>query len=351
MGRFVNRDRELAKFVEVLTAQEQRATLIVVSGVSKIGKTSLLRQFERKCKDLQVACVYLRLTSRRSIQSLVEMLVDGLVSRLAVGSDRIFSVRNELHQLVAESIAESAAQGMGTVRSEDVRLARLRQVLTSRFSDSELRDLCFDLDIAYDDLPGEGRADKARELVAYLNRRNWISRLVETVELERADIRWQDATETLDVPPALYNLSFGRELARNLTDGLRRLDVSRLVILLDGYERACYPVKRWIENALLDCIQRDPRTVVVLAVEDEAEFDVDHREELDLIWDGMVSRLPLGPITDMDAWLERAELAGIPNENANIVRYLYHRHGGDPKAMSAELDQLERLHRAGLLRE
>jgi len=347
MGRFVNREGELAKFVEVLTAHEQRATLIVVSGVSEIGKTSLLLQFERKCEELQVASVYLRLTSRRAIPSLVDRLAKGLALHLSVGSERALSAQNELDQ----PVIESATQEIDTAPPENVRPARLRQILTTRFNDSELRDLCFDLEIPYDDWKDEGRAGKARELVAYVKRRNDTSRLVEAIKQQRADIRWQDATESLDVPPSAHDISFGREQARNLTDGLQRLHVSRIVILLDGYERASYRVKRWIENALLDCIQGDPRIVVVLAMEDEAEFDVDHREELDLIWDGMVIRLPLGPITDMYAWLERAELAGIPNEDANIVRYLYHRHGGDPKAMSVELDKLEQLCRAGLLRK
>jgi len=45
----------------------------------------------------------------------------------------------------------------------------LRQRLGS-FSKEELRDLCFDLGVKYDDLPGEGAAAKAREVVKYLER-------------------------------------------------------------------------------------------------------------------------------------------------------------------------------------
>jgi hypothetical protein len=50
-------------------------------------------------------------------------------------------------------------------------LSRLRQILATRFSESELRTLCFDLGIDYDDLPGQEKASKARELIAYLERR------------------------------------------------------------------------------------------------------------------------------------------------------------------------------------
>ena len=46
----------------------------------------------------------------------------------------------------------------------------LRDILVTNFNDGELRDLCFDLGIDYESLPGEGKAAKARELVAYCQR-------------------------------------------------------------------------------------------------------------------------------------------------------------------------------------
>jgi tetratricopeptide (TPR) repeat protein len=49
------------------------------------------------------------------------------------------------------------------------KLAQLRLRLDP-LSKEELRDLCFDLGVKYDDLPGEGAAAKARELVDYLER-------------------------------------------------------------------------------------------------------------------------------------------------------------------------------------
>ena len=36
-------------------------------------------------------------------------------------------------------------------------LTQLRQLLTKRFSDGELRTLCFDLGVEYEDLPGQAR--------------------------------------------------------------------------------------------------------------------------------------------------------------------------------------------------
>ena len=49
-------------------------------------------------------------------------------------------------------------------------LANLRQTLTARFSADELRTFCFDLGVDSENLPGEGKAGKARELLLYLER-------------------------------------------------------------------------------------------------------------------------------------------------------------------------------------
>jgi predicted NACHT family NTPase len=56
--------------------------------------------------------------------------------------------------------------------------ATLRQLLNSHFSESELRDLCFDLELDYEQLPGDRKGDKARELIMYCERHGRIDELV-----------------------------------------------------------------------------------------------------------------------------------------------------------------------------
>jgi hypothetical protein len=72
------------------------------------------------------------------------------------------------------------------------KLIRLRRILDARFDEEELRTLCFDLHIDYDDLEGRSQASKARELVEYLERRSRISELVELVERRRPSVIWND---------------------------------------------------------------------------------------------------------------------------------------------------------------
>jgi len=65
---------------------------------------------------------------------------------------------------------------------------RLFQALSSYFSDGELRDLCFELGVVYDDLAGERHRDKARELVIYAWRRNQLVELEEAVRRARPHV-------------------------------------------------------------------------------------------------------------------------------------------------------------------
>jgi hypothetical protein len=83
-------------------------------------------------------------------------------------------------------------------------LTTLRQLLAVRFSEGELRTLCFDLGVGYEDLVGEGKADKARELVAYLERRKRIPDLIRIGERSRPDIPWRDEID--QVPVTFYTL-------------------------------------------------------------------------------------------------------------------------------------------------
>jgi hypothetical protein len=70
---------------------------------------------------------------------------------------------------------------------EQVELTRL---INMRFGASELRSLYFELKVDYDDLPGERKEDKVRELVTYMDRRGRLSELEETVRRLRPDVSW-----------------------------------------------------------------------------------------------------------------------------------------------------------------
>jgi hypothetical protein len=58
----------------------------------------------------------------------------------------------------------------------------LVKFIREKFNDSELRDLCLELGIDYESLGGEGKAAKARELVAFCVRRDRLPELERTAQ-------------------------------------------------------------------------------------------------------------------------------------------------------------------------
>jgi hypothetical protein len=114
------------------------------------------------------------------------------------------------------------------------RRIELYRILIERFSDGELRTLCFGLGVDYENLPGEGKADKARELIAYLERRRNITQLVEIGKQLRPDISWQNTIEetgedstyaSSGQPQTLDTVVVGREEAAQQIEQLRTLPI------------------------------------------------------------------------------------------------------------------------------
>ena len=88
-------------------------------------------------------------------------------------------------------------------------LIELRQLLSLRFSEEELRTLCFEMNIDYDSLPGAGRDSKARELIGYFQRRDSLDALIEAGKRQRPDVPWDETiakyqASSSKLPPLFY---------------------------------------------------------------------------------------------------------------------------------------------------
>ncbi len=71
-------------------------------------------------------------------------------------------------------------------------LQELRDKMIKSFNESECRNLCFDVGVSYESLPGQTIEDKCRELVLYQKRRNKIDVLVKRCRELRPGVRWPD---------------------------------------------------------------------------------------------------------------------------------------------------------------
>jgi hypothetical protein len=91
----------------------------------------------------------------------------------------------DLHNLIKERRLPPPAGDAQPTPNE------LRLVLVMHFDLEELKDLCFALGVNFDDLRGEGRSSKARELVLFMQRRRRLGELLTQVLDARPDVDWR----------------------------------------------------------------------------------------------------------------------------------------------------------------
>jgi hypothetical protein len=207
-----------------LTSMEGR--FYVLFGGCRAGKTSLLKtihyQFPPRTLEAKKNCrsVFIDLKPASDLSSL-----------------------NEFFRLLYEEIREQlgvCSIDPGKVASffQDEKalqrkmLIELRKILSERFNVNELQTLCFDLDVKFDALPGQGSDNKARELISHLERRDRIPELVEIGKQLRPDISWDDVFQ---VPPekpqkALSDFATAFDLIVNELNPTS----TRLILLLDN---------------------------------------------------------------------------------------------------------------------
>ena len=81
-------------------------------------------------------------------------------------------------------------------------LSAIHQLLLAHFDEEELKTLCLSLGLVYDDLPANGRTNKARELVTHLNRRDRLGELQTAVTAARPNAVWPIAIPVAPQPQA-----------------------------------------------------------------------------------------------------------------------------------------------------
>jgi hypothetical protein len=68
----------------------------------------------------------------------------------------------------------------------------LRELITEHFGEEDLRTLCFDLGLDYDDLPGRGRPNKIRDLIAHCKHHGRLSELERACANARPSLSWSE---------------------------------------------------------------------------------------------------------------------------------------------------------------
>ena len=76
-------------------------------------------------------------------------------------------------------------------RPKNLRMVLL-EILNKHFSDGDLRILCVDMEIDYENIPGPAKIDKARELILYLQRYNRLEELIDYAQPMHPEADWPD---------------------------------------------------------------------------------------------------------------------------------------------------------------
>ena len=135
--------------------------------------------------------VYFQLTPRRP--GPLSVVITVYQETDWIGSTRLRTEAGAGGGVAAAGVQPAGAPRAGLVMTAvsrplaeaDVNLKTLRDALDNGYSDGELRDLCLELNLDYEDLPGDGQAAKARELVLFCKRRGLLAALVERVMRDR----------------------------------------------------------------------------------------------------------------------------------------------------------------------
>ncbi|MBP6787637.1 MAG: hypothetical protein KA170_08610 [Candidatus Promineofilum sp.] len=111
-------------------------------------------------------------------------------------------------------------------------------LLTRHFNLEELRTLCFELGIPFDELGGQGLRGVARELLLYVQRRDRLPELLTALTVERPSVAWPDATglpstmaATTDDPTAAAHVGRDSIQVGNISDSAVALGQGASVVI------------------------------------------------------------------------------------------------------------------------
>jgi hypothetical protein len=82
-------------------------------------------------------------------------------------------------------------------------LSTLHEQIDRYFNFSEVKTLCFNLGVDYENIPGDIRSAFIRNLIISLAKRDRLQELVDLARRERPRVNWQDVPPNFELPPSM----------------------------------------------------------------------------------------------------------------------------------------------------
>lgn len=102
----------------------------------------------------------------------------------------------KIAQFLSKKSQAAEQESMSIQREHRQLLSKLRSALIDKFNNDELRTICFETGVNFEDLPSTSLSGKCRDLVAFLDRRDQIFELVNLVKTIRPKFSWDEMLST-----------------------------------------------------------------------------------------------------------------------------------------------------------
>ena len=224
---------------------------------------------------------------------------------------------------------------------QDIDIVHLAKKINTHYSLSQIKQLCFELDVEFEDLDGIGKLDKTRELVLEMKRQVRLPELVNKVSTDRPNVE-----------ELLHNESYGSQIQIRFNRIVRYrwllliililvlifVFITYKVVIRNAHEiNLLAPQLNMISPADLSC----PKIyfwseLTELSFENRQNLD-DCAEQIDLENSGSILR-----IRGSSAWpskfpaLTEADISKIAEERALIVANYLVEQGVDPNQIIIE---------------
>jgi len=276
---FVNQERKFLGFQKLLRPETRQAVMLI-QATKDMGKTWLAGRMQDHCLEPTINLPAVYVDFRNPKQDHHDFL--GLV-RLVRQQLNQPSYFNQLNEII-----NSYSEGPATAVSA---LGLLRQNIVNSFSLDEIRSICLDITINYEELAGETLSARASSLVAYCQRRQLLTLLIVRCAALRAHLNWWDGLDAFRTGTAVAtqpthtaitedNLGFLRtdsaaeqtRIERQINDAffaaLAALVADRapLVLLFDSYEAIKPDADRWLRQELLTRLRDSQLSELVIIV-------------------------------------------------------------------------------------
>jgi hypothetical protein len=249
---FVDRVKKLKGFEKLLQPETKQAVM-AIEGPQDMGKSWLVSKMRQHClqPDVDLPAAQIDFRNPREMHEIQDVL--GLVRLLRnkFGHDAYFNHLNETINRFSQADLSTGTDG----------LQGLQRNLEASFNLDELRGLCFDLGINFENLSGDTLRTKTIELVSYCQRRRLLSKLVAACSQLRSEIDW-----TAGIAGMLAGESAGGDTAVTPATSSAFIADNNALLRADSLQERQH-AERQINNAFFDClaaILRDKSPVVLL---------------------------------------------------------------------------------------